>query len=68
MEQQKPRIDYSDVFDDDVGQHEGMWVWEIENFYPSILDGSFYGHFYDADCYLVLRTTKVCCICVHAHE
>lgn len=58
MEQQKPRIDYSDVFDDDVGQEDGLWVWEIENFYPSILDPSFHGHFYDADCYLVLRTVK----------
>ncbi|VDN08086.1 unnamed protein product [Thelazia callipaeda] len=58
MEQQKPNIDYSDVFDEDVGQNEGMWVWEIENFYPSLLDQSMHGHFYDADCYLILNTSK----------
>lgn len=60
MEQQKPHIDYSEVFDEDVGQDEGMWVWEIENFYPSIIDPSLHGHFYDADCYLILHTTRVC--------
>lgn len=59
MEQHKPRIDYSDVFDEDVGQEDGMWVWQIENFYPTILDPSFHGHFYEADAYLILRTTKV---------
>lgn len=58
MEQHKPRIDYSDVFDEDVGQEDGMWVWQIENFYPTILDPSFHGHFYEADAYLILRTTK----------
>ncbi|MCP9259008.1 Gelsolin [Dirofilaria immitis] len=42
----------------DVGREEGIWVWEIENFYPSTLDSSMYGHFYDADCYLILRTAK----------
>uniref|UniRef100_A0A915C440 Protein flightless-1 homolog n=1 Tax=Parascaris univalens TaxID=6257 RepID=A0A915C440_PARUN len=58
MEQHKPRIDYSDVFDEDVGQEDGMWVWQIENFYPTILDPSFHGHFYEADAYLILRTAK----------
>ncbi|VIO90379.1 Flightless-I protein homolog, putative [Brugia malayi] len=58
MEQQKPHLDYSEVFDEDVGQDEGIWVWEIENFYPSILDSSMHGHFYDADCYLILRTRR----------
>lgn len=61
MEQQKPRLDYSDVFDEDIGVREGLWVWEIENFYPQIVDLSYYGQFYEADCYLVLRTTKMPC-------
>jgi hypothetical protein len=59
IEKQKPRIDYSDVFDEDTGQKEGMWVWEIENFYPNILDAAYFGHFYEGDCYLVLKTFKV---------
>ncbi|TKR57749.1 hypothetical protein L596_030409 [Steinernema carpocapsae] len=57
MEQQ-PRLDYSDLFDEDVGTYEGMWVWEIENFYPSILDEMFHGNFYEGDCYIVLKTFK----------
>ncbi|VDK53588.1 unnamed protein product [Anisakis simplex] len=58
IEQRKPRIDYSDVFDEEVGQNAGLWLWQIENFYPTILDESFYGHFYEADAYLILRTIK----------
>lgn len=37
---------------------QGLWVWEIENFYPSLIEDALYGQFYDADCYLVLKTTK----------
>ncbi|KHN73472.1 Protein flightless-1 -like protein [Toxocara canis] len=58
MEQRKPRIDYSDVFDEEVGLEDGLWVWQIENFYPTMLDASFHGHFYEADAYLILRTVK----------
>uniref|UniRef100_A0A915EFX3 Gelsolin-like domain-containing protein n=1 Tax=Ditylenchus dipsaci TaxID=166011 RepID=A0A915EFX3_9BILA len=58
MEQTKPRLDYSDVFDENVGNSDGLWVWEIENFYPQLVDPSSYGQFYEADCYLVLKTTK----------
>lgn len=59
MDQKKPLIDYSDIFDEDVGQEEGMWIWEIENFYPNIMDPSFHGQFYEADAYLILHTIKV---------
>ncbi|CAD6187849.1 unnamed protein product [Caenorhabditis auriculariae] len=58
IEKQRKNLDYSDIFDDDVGHDEGLWLWEIENFYPSIMDEAFHGQFYDADCYLVLKTTK----------
>ncbi|KAI1729403.1 gelsolin repeat domain-containing protein [Ditylenchus destructor] len=58
MEQQKPRLDYSDVFDADVGESEGLWVWEIENFYPQPVEPQYFGQFYEADSYLVLKTTK----------
>ncbi|KAK0418524.1 hypothetical protein QR680_013613 [Steinernema hermaphroditum] len=55
---QQPRLDYSDLFDEDVGTYEGMWVWEIENFYPSIMDEMFHGNFYEGDCYIILKTFK----------
>lgn len=58
IEKHRRHIDYSDIFDEDVGSEEGMWVWEIENFYPSIMDEAFHGQFYDADAYLVLKTTR----------
>uniref|UniRef100_A0A914W4B2 Gelsolin-like domain-containing protein n=1 Tax=Plectus sambesii TaxID=2011161 RepID=A0A914W4B2_9BILA len=56
MEKKKPRIDYSEVFDEEVGHAEGLWVWEIENFYPNLLDVAFHGSFYEGDCYLILKT------------
>ncbi|KAL3090287.1 hypothetical protein niasHS_006739 [Heterodera schachtii] len=58
MEQHKPRLDYSDVFDAVAGAAAGLWVWEIENFYPVLVDSGFHGQFYEADCYLVLKTTR----------
>uniref|UniRef100_A0A0K0FBY9 Protein flightless-1 homolog (inferred by orthology to a C. elegans protein) n=1 Tax=Strongyloides venezuelensis TaxID=75913 RepID=A0A0K0FBY9_STRVS len=58
IEQYKPKIDYSEVFDDEVGSYEDLWIWEIENFYPVLIDPSFYGQFYEADSYLVLKTNK----------
>ena len=58
IEKQKPRLDYSDVFDDQAGSREGLWMWEIENFYPVIVDQSYHGQFYEADCYLILKTTR----------
>lgn len=58
LEKHRKKIDYSDIFDEEVGQDEGLWVWEIENFYPSVLDDAYHGQFYDADCYLVLKTNR----------
>ncbi|CAI4229081.1 unnamed protein product [Auanema sp. JU1783] len=58
IEKQRKRLDYSDIFDPSVGTEEGLWLWEIENFYPSLVEDELFGHFYDADCYLVLKTTR----------
>uniref|UniRef100_A0A0N4Z6K5 Gelsolin-like domain-containing protein n=1 Tax=Parastrongyloides trichosuri TaxID=131310 RepID=A0A0N4Z6K5_PARTI len=58
IEKQKPKLDYSEVFDEDIGSYEDLWIWEIENFYPVLIDPSFYGQFYEADSYLVLKTNK----------
>ena len=33
-----PQLDYSDFFPDDLGQDEGLDVWQIENFVPLIID------------------------------
>lgn len=32
---EKPPLDYSEFFDEDVGQFPGLTIWEIENFYPN---------------------------------
>ncbi|XP_027205223.2 FLII actin remodeling protein [Dermatophagoides pteronyssinus] len=53
---EKPPLDYSDYFEDDVGQFMGILVWEIDNFYPSRLDEACFGKFYEADCYIILKT------------
>lgn len=53
---ERPPIDYSDLFDETTGQLQGLTIWEIENFLPSLMDASLYGKFYDADCYIVLST------------
>ncbi|KAF7636898.1 hypothetical protein Mgra_00003638 [Meloidogyne graminicola] len=58
LAKQKPRIDYSDVFDDEVGSFDGLWMWEIENFYPALVDPREHGQFYEADSYLILKTTR----------
>jgi len=58
MEKTKPKLDYSVFFDEDVGECEGLWVWEIENFNPVLVDEEYQDNFYEGDCYLVLKTIK----------
>ncbi|XP_061411442.1 protein flightless-1 homolog [Lethenteron reissneri] len=52
----KPQLDYSEIFTEDVGQIPGVSVWHIENFVPQLTEDDYHGKFYDADCYIVLRT------------
>ena len=40
---EKPSVDYADIFEEDTGSEEGLTVWEIENFYPNLLDEAFHG-------------------------
>ncbi|GAV08468.1 hypothetical protein RvY_18151 [Ramazzottius varieornatus] len=53
---QKVQLDYSEFFDEDTGQKEGLSCWEIENFVPNQIDNALIGKFYEADCYIILRT------------
>ncbi|CAG2160446.1 unnamed protein product [Oppiella nova] len=53
---EKPPLDYSDFFDEDVGQLPGLTIWEIENFVPNRIEDALHGKFYEGDCYIVLRT------------
>ncbi|CAL8141139.1 unnamed protein product [Orchesella dallaii] len=53
---EKPPLDYSEFFDEDVGQIPGLVVWEIENFLPNQIDEAAHGKFYEGDCYIVLQT------------
>ncbi|KAG1675355.1 Protein flightless-1 [Nymphon striatum] len=53
---EKPPLDYSEFFEDDVGQIPGLMCWEIENFLPNPVDEALIGKFYEADCYIILQT------------
>ncbi|XP_060116664.1 protein flightless-1 homolog [Heteronotia binoei] len=53
---EKPQLNYSEFFTEDVGQLPGVSVWQIENFVPVMVDEAFHGKFYEADCYIVLKT------------
>ncbi|XP_007910122.1 protein flightless-1 homolog [Callorhinchus milii] len=54
---EKPHLNYSEFFTEDVGQIPGLTVWHIENFIPTMIDEAFHGKFYEADCYIVLKTS-----------
>lgn len=58
MEKAQPKLDYSVFFEEGVGDREGLWVWEIENFNPQLVDEDFQDNFYEGDCYLILKTIK----------
>jgi Leucine-rich repeat (LRR) protein len=53
---ERPNLDYSEIFDEDVGQVPGLFCWEIENFLPNLIDEALVGKFYEADCYIILKT------------
>ncbi|XP_029432030.1 protein flightless-1 homolog isoform X2 [Rhinatrema bivittatum] len=53
---EKPHLDYSEFFTEDVGQLPGVSIWQIENFIPILIDEAFHGKFYEGDCYIVLKT------------
>ena len=44
---EKPPLDYSEFFDQDVGQFPGLTIWEIENFYPNQIEETGHGKFYE---------------------
>ncbi|KAB0401148.1 hypothetical protein E2I00_011491, partial [Balaenoptera physalus] len=52
---EKPRLDYSEFFTEDVGQLPGLTIWQMENFVPVLVGEAFHGRFYEADCYIVLK-------------
>ncbi|CAD5220329.1 unnamed protein product [Bursaphelenchus xylophilus] len=58
MANHQKKLDVSHLFEADVGQYAGLWIWDIENFYPSPTDPSVYGHFYESDCYIILKTNE----------
>ncbi|GAB6020266.1 hypothetical protein CHUAL_002984 [Chamberlinius hualienensis] len=53
---EKPPLDYSEYFEEGVGQIPGISCWEIENFIPNPVEEALIGKFYEADCYIVLKT------------
>ena len=53
---EKPKLDYSDFFDEDIGQLPGVVCYEIDKFLPNMVDPALNGKFYEGDCYIVLKT------------
>ncbi|XP_060578939.1 protein flightless-1 homolog isoform X2 [Ruditapes philippinarum] len=53
---ERPHLDYSDIFEEEVGQIPGVSCWEIENFLPNQVEEALIGKFYEADCYIILKT------------
>ena len=53
---ERPQLDYSKFFDDNIGHIAGITCWEIENFLPKQLNYQLNGTFYTGDCYIVLHT------------
>ncbi|KAL3308754.1 hypothetical protein Ciccas_012709, partial [Cichlidogyrus casuarinus] len=53
----RPNLDYSQIFDEDVGALPGVEVWEIDEFYPKRVDDDpLHGRLFDGDCYIMLET------------
>ncbi|XP_052819033.1 protein flightless-1 homolog isoform X1 [Mya arenaria] len=52
----RPHLDYSEIFGEEVGQIPGITCWEIENFLPNQVEDVLIGKFYEADCYIILKT------------
>jgi len=52
----KPNLNYTDIFQEDVGNDQGVTVWVIENFLPVLVEEAIHGKFYDGDCYIVLKS------------
>ncbi|ESO93458.1 hypothetical protein LOTGIDRAFT_145300, partial [Lottia gigantea] len=53
---ERPHLNYSEIFDEDVGQIPDLTCWEIENFVPIQVEEALIGKFYEADCYIILKT------------
>ncbi|KAK6187545.1 hypothetical protein SNE40_005543 [Patella caerulea] len=53
---ERPHLNYSEIFDEDVGQIPDLTCWEMENFVPTQVEEALIGKFYEADCYIILKT------------
>ena len=53
---EKPKLDYSDFFEEDIGQIPGIVCYEIDKFLPNLVDSELNGKFYEGDCYIILKT------------
>ena len=53
---ERPKLDYTEFFEDDVGHMPGVVCYEIEKFLPVPVEPALNGKFYEGDCYIVLHT------------
>ena len=51
-----PTLDYNNIFEEDTGMDPGVFVWQIDNFYPVLQDDTLHGKFYTGDCYIILHS------------
>ena len=51
-----PTLDYNNIFEEETGMDPGVFVWQIDNFYPIQQDETLHGKFYTGDCYIILHS------------
>jgi hypothetical protein len=54
----RPHLDISSLFGQHVEENRGLRVWRIEEFVPVLVPELEHGHFYEADCYIVLHSSE----------
>ncbi|CAF0824220.1 unnamed protein product [Brachionus calyciflorus] len=53
---EKPKLDYTEFFEEDAGHIPGIVCYEIDKFLPSPVETSLNGKFFEGDCYIILKT------------
>lgn len=53
---EKPKLNYNEFFEEDVGHIPGIVCYEIDKFIPSQVEPALNGKFFEGDCYIILKT------------
>ncbi|KAI8899011.1 hypothetical protein BC833DRAFT_525213 [Globomyces pollinis-pini] len=52
-------VDYSSIFNQNLGSTLGLTIFRMENLIPVLLDAHYYGQFCIADCYIILNSIEI---------